>query len=391
MHYIRQCLEPGRILNYRDSILEKSVTLAGNADMAKQAGMVELQLTDQCNLNCFHCHFRNQGDVFFRREWLDLVTDEILPQAVSLAGGGEPTLYPDFDGTVRKLKNGKSAPQIGLITNGVFIPPGSWPSQLSWLRVSLYSVVGGRYAGMPFPMQEKVMDNIVRYMDMDELPMLGVSLLYYKGNVADCVKLSYELYKRIKGVKREIGRFNIQYKRAFVLCDPRRMNEKNHQENLQLLPDRAELAAAASYKEELCMADAGFQEFLDICSNYSQIEDFIHGGMEEAAAQTEPSRITPQNFPHCYAVLESRLITPDGYVYPCPSIAENRDTGLALGHITDKNEVFQKRVLHYYSCGSKWCNRRFCRHSRHNELFQSLLDTGEMPEYGSSIRKDRFF
>lgn len=391
MHYIRQCLEPRRILNYRDSILEKSKTLTGDAGMAKQAGMIELQLTDRCNLNCFHCHFRNQGDVFFRQEWLELVTGEILPQAVSLAGGGEPTLYPDFDGTVRKLKSGKSAPQIGLITNGVFIPPGSWPAQLGWLRVSLYSVINGRYAGMPSAMQEKVMDNIVRYMNMDELPMLGVSLLYYKGNVVDCIKLSYELYRRMKGIKREIGRFNIQYKRAFVLSDPRRINARNHQENLQLLPDGAELMDAVRYKEELCMADAGFQEFLDICSNYSQIEEFRYGGMEEAAAQTDPARISPQNFPHCYAVLESRLITPDGYVYPCPSIAENREPDLALGHITDKNDVFQKQALRYYGCNSEWCNRRFCRHSKHNELFRRWLETGELPEYGSEIQRDKFF
>ena len=167
MHYIKQCLEPGRILNYIDSISYKKKMINNNFN-PKQAGMIELQLTDKCNLNCFHCHFRNKGDKYFDEKWIDLVLNDISPKAISLAGGGEPTLYPDFNETIYRLKNGKSNPQIGLITNGLFIPQGDWPSLLSWLRISLYSVNDKQYAGRDSMFQQKVINNIEKYMRSEE-------------------------------------------------------------------------------------------------------------------------------------------------------------------------------------------------------------------------------
>lgn len=390
MHYIRQCLEPGRILNYIDSISHKSKTINNNRDL-KQAGMIELQLTDKCNLNCFHCHFRNQGDVFFNSAWIDTVLNDISPKAISLAGGGEPTLYPDFDETINRLKNGRSDLQIGLITNGVFIPHGNWPSLLSWLRVSLYSTNGGQYAGRDPAVQQKVLHNIEKYMNMDDLRMLGVSLLYYKGNVIDCIRLSFDLFNMIKASGRGIDKFNIQFKRAFVLSDPRNLDKKTYTENIDLMPEPEELSKAVEYKERLCGKESEFEEFLNECTNYEVIEDFLMNGRETAIAQLDPNEPSPQNFANCYVVLESRLITPDGYVYPCPSVAENREPQSALGHILDGSDVYSENILKYYKCASKWCNKRFCRHAQHNELVRYCLDAGQSYEYSNEILEDNFF
>lgn len=387
MHYIEQCLEPGRILNYIDDI---SIKINTGCNL-KQAGMIELQLTDKCNLNCFHCHFRNKGDLFFNTAWIDVVLNEVLPKAISLAGGGEPTLYPCFNETIYKLRDGKSNPQIGLITNGVFVPRGNWPELLSWLRVSLYSIIGTQYAGRDATLQKTVLDNIKKYMDMSQLNMLGVSLLYYRGNVVDCVKLSFVLYQMLMTSKRKSDTFNIQFKRAFVLSDPRNFNIDTHSENLNLIPKEEELVNAIKYKDKLCLEDSGFGEFLEQCTNYTQIEEFLMNGRKEAIAQLDPDVKTPQNFTNCYVVLENRLITPDGYVYPCPSIAENRDQKLALGHILDKNEEFIKNIKRYYECNSEWCNKRFCRHTPHNRLVQNYFDIGKSCEYSDQVLADNFF
>lgn len=390
MHYIKQCLEPGRILNYIDRISYKRKRISNNLN-PKQAGMIELQLTDQCNLNCFHCHFREKGDQFFEEEWIDLVLNEISPKAISLAGGGEPTLYPDFNKTICRLKNGDSNPQIGLITNGVFIPEGEWPGLLSWLRVSLYSVTNHLYAGRDPAFQQKVISNIETYMNMDQLSMLGVSLLYYHGNAVDCIRLSYILYKLLKKSKRQIDRFNIQFKRAFVLSDPEHLNESVYHENRNFIPGEQELLKAIQYKEQLCLKDPGFDLFLSRCANFEQMEDFARNGRERAIAQLNPDRLPPQNFANCFVVLENRLITPDGYAYSCPSIAENRKPQFALGHILDQNSEYTKNILKYYNCNSAWCNTRFCRHSQHNQLVQQYLDTGRACTYGREILEDNFF
>lgn len=389
MHYIEQCLEPKRIFNYIDTILYKSTNISNNS-CPKQAGMIELQLTDKCNLNCFHCHFRNQGDVFFKKEWLDTLLNDISPCAISLAGGGEPTLYPDFDKTINLLKNANSKPQIGLITNGVFIPPGNWPELLSWLRVSLYSIIDNQYAGRSSSIQQKVLNNINIYMNMSSLKMLGVSLLYYNGNTQDCIRLSYILYRMLKNSSRKIENFNIQFKRAFTLSDPRNLNKLTHLNNIELTPTQNELWAAIKYKEELCNNDLDFKIFLNTCSNIEQIIQLINN-RETIIAQTNPTIITPNKFQNCYAVLENRLITPNGYVYPCPSLAENREDRLALGHVLDDNSVFAKNLIKYYTCDSAWCNTRFCRHSQHNNFIQQYLETGTIPIREACVKNDYFF
>ena len=308
-----------------------------------------------------------------------------------MAGGGEPTLYPNFDETIKKLKDGKTSPQIGLISNGVFIPKGNWPELLSWLRVSLYSIQLDQYAGRKPIVQKKVIDNIVKYMNMNDLKMLGVSLLYYKGNVLDCINLTFELYKKLKVSTRNIEGFNVQYKRAFVLSDPRNINRNFHKQNLKLLPDEAEIMEAIKYKEQLCSKEFEFEVFLNTSTNYRQIEEYLFNGKEKAIAQTDPEETVPQNFTNCYVALENRLITPKGYVYPCPSIAENREPNLVLGHILDKNESYIEKIQNYYQCNSEWCNKRFCRHTQHNELVQNYFDNGILPEYSKEILEDKFF
>lgn len=396
MHYITRCLEPGRILNYKESIVDKSTHIALGDKCeelldVKQAGMIELQLTDKCNLNCFHCHFRNQGDVYFNREWLKLVVEEVKPKAISLAGGGEPTLYPDFDETIKYLKSGSSKADIGLITNGVFIPKGEWPKRLSWLRVSLYSVVNGSYAGKSSELQTRVLNNILTYMKMSELDMLGVSLLYYNSNIVECTDLAFELFNLLKKSGRSVDKFNLQFKRAFVMSDPRNLTFEVHEENLKLLPTRSSVELAIERICQLTESNSEFGLFLERCSNYGQFEKLLSGSLENAIKQTDPTIKTHTKISKCYAVLENRLITPDGYVYACPTIAENRDTSAALGHITDDSRAFFESVCKYHDCASEWCSERFCKHSAHNRLVKEFLSSGEMPQYDEEIFKDYFF
>lgn len=393
MHYINQCLEPGRILNYKESIIRKSCDIdnTGGYHNSKQAGMIELQLTDKCNLNCFHCHFREQGDVFFYEEWLKIIADEVKPKAISLAGGGEPTLYPNFAETIEFLKSGKSNPDIGLITNGVFIPKGNWVKNISWLRVSLYSVINDNYAGKNSNVQQIVLNNIFRYMNMEDLNMLGVSLLYYNDNMVDCITLAFELFKMLQSSKRDFSKFNLQFKRAFVMSDPRNLQVETHIENLKLLPDIKTIQTAIKHMEALIAQNPDFGEFLETCTNSKQFQKLLTGGLKWAIEQTNPKISSPNNFSKCYAVLENRLITPDGYVYACPSIAENRDTTFAIAHVTDSDEVFREKVVKFYQCQTKWCNKRFCRHASHNELVKEYSEKGILSTYDDAILKDYFF
>lgn len=390
MHYIKQCLEPARILNSIESIKEKVDAINDKVQFnAKSVSMIELQLTDKCNLNCPNCHFRNQGDISMQYEWLDLINTEIRPKAISLAGGGEPTLYPFFDTVVEKLKFTENKPQIGLITNGVYIPNGVWQNLMDWIRVSLYTVQDGLYSGKNKSMLNLVLDNIEKYMRMDELGMLGVSILFYHGNSTDCVDLAYEIYEMFTRSGRDIAKFNLQFKRAFILMNPYEIDARMHSENVALNFSDEEIAQATELYERYCEKKPEFKAFLNTCSNIQNMMSIDKRNI--AIAQTDLSVDNGCNITRCYTSLEHRLITPDGYVYPCPTVAEMRNRSFAIGHITDSMDEFRKKVEKYYNGDNACCNSKFCRHSEHNKIVESCYNGEIAASYTNEIHGDFFF
>ncbi len=107
---------------------------------------VELHLTDVCNLNCEWCtdkELRQNGAVMeipvierlFREFWR-------YGTGVTLEGGGEPTLHPDFHKVVETgQRNGLD---MGLITNGT-VDISESIHMLHWARVSLDSSTKEEY------------------------------------------------------------------------------------------------------------------------------------------------------------------------------------------------------------------------------------------------------
>lgn len=107
---------------------------------------VELHLTDTCNLKCEWCtdkELRQNGAVMempvirrlFREFWRH-------GTGVTLEGGGEPTLHPDFHKVVETgQKNGLD---MGLITNGT-VDISESIHMLHWARISLDSSTKEEY------------------------------------------------------------------------------------------------------------------------------------------------------------------------------------------------------------------------------------------------------
>lgn len=388
MNYIDRCLNPARVLNHLEGMARKSRDMGFEP---KSAGMIELQLTDACNLRCAHCHFRDLGDSVFRREWLGIVNNEIRPRAISLAGGGEPTMYPDFEGAIEILGHGKGSPSIGLITNGVTIPAGDWPSKLAWLRVSLYTVDGGRYAGRDSSVLEAVLANIERYASMRDLPIFGVSLLYYRGNVEACVDASRRLFDIARGSGRGPESFTVQFKRAFAAGDPRNLSDEALADSTDITPIAEEVESAVGHAEAMFARDREFKDFMAACSNYGQLERLTAESLGDVRNQYCPDVPVERDMKNCYVALEHRLVTPDGYVYPCPTVAENRDVSTALGHITDSDEVFAARLPEYFTCEQEWCRGRFCRHAGHNGIVEEAMRNGRAPALPGELAGDYFF
>src|SRR3712207_4826262 len=71
---------------------------------------VTLKPTLRCNLRCEFCRFVANGDVFGKRDWMEIhdwkrVVDEIAPfQPYLCLTGGEPLMYPQIAELVAHIK-----------------------------------------------------------------------------------------------------------------------------------------------------------------------------------------------------------------------------------------------------------------------------------------------
>jgi len=85
--------------------------------------LVDLNITDQCNLACPHCYINSRpSGSFLARQNFGAVLDELVRNRVLQValGGGEPTLHPDLPLFLRKLRQNRIVPN--LTTNGRALP-----------------------------------------------------------------------------------------------------------------------------------------------------------------------------------------------------------------------------------------------------------------------------
>lgn len=107
--------------------------------------VMHIMPTSACNLKCSFCSVKDRQN----HETLNL-DEVILPtvdklqkrglKATIFSGGGEPTLYKDFDRMVEELSS--RGLQMGLITNGTLLnrrKPGLL-EKLEWIRISINSL-----------------------------------------------------------------------------------------------------------------------------------------------------------------------------------------------------------------------------------------------------------
>jgi len=119
---------------------------------------VKMRLTDECNLKCYYCSYKdnlNSGDIKFKDALTVLGKLNIMGVKSIVFTGGEPTCYYSFRNIVRATKEMYGF-DIGLITNGVLYPNAL--EFLTWIRFSLDTVDKNIYKEI------KGMDNLGRVM-----------------------------------------------------------------------------------------------------------------------------------------------------------------------------------------------------------------------------------
>jgi|GEM_PF-3337368 len=377
MIYANVATDKNRILNHLELIKRKKNALDSsdaNSSLLCQTGHLELQLTDKCYLNCPNCHFRGLGDKEIPFELLDNIVRFIKPKAITIAGGGEPTLYPNFDKAIimlAKIPNVK----IGLITNGVIIPDGLWRKCIDWVRVSVYSIEDEKYAGRNAELYWKVLGNIEFYLKhCVEIPHIGVHFLFYRNNMPDVIPFIKEVYLKYRNDSKALERIHIQFKPAFLMSRPTQLTQVLHEENISFLPEKEQLIVLLSNLEDEFKLCEGFEYFLKKKSNVGLFFQLIDGGLSSLINITNPSNVFVKNLDECFICLAYQLIAPDGYMYPCLTLAEYRLHELSICNIADLMNYDGNLINNFRKMKSECCNSLFCRNWEHNKIIRSYLD-----------------
>lgn len=147
---------------------------------------VELHLTDTCNLNCSWC---TDKELRKNKATLPIETIEKLFRefgehhtGVTLEGGGEPTLHPQFKEIVDK--GNQLGVDLGLITNGT-VDISESVHKLKWIRISLDSSNEEEYkAEKGVDAFEKVIGNLKKMSAMrnPQKTFIGVGYVLTKRN-----------------------------------------------------------------------------------------------------------------------------------------------------------------------------------------------------------------
>lgn len=158
---------------------------------------VELHLTDCCNLNCEWCTDKElrKNAATLKMEAIERLLLEFREHGtgVTLEGGGEPTLHPQFH---EILETGRRfGVDMGLITNGV-ADISSDADKLKWIRVSLDSSTREEYRrekGVDH--FERVLGNLEKLSESrnPEKTFVGVGYVLTKRNQSNLIGLMKRL------------------------------------------------------------------------------------------------------------------------------------------------------------------------------------------------------
>lgn len=100
---------------------------------------LQLNITNKCNLTCKFCSCADRD----LSQWLtkEYIIGELTKfrslggKSVTIAGGGDPTVHPDFDEIIGAID--AMGVKIGLVTNGIRLIKFANLAKLTWCRISL--------------------------------------------------------------------------------------------------------------------------------------------------------------------------------------------------------------------------------------------------------------
>ena len=300
-----------KIFHYK----EKLDSLEQNSDDIQPPVHVRIKPTNVCAHSCWYCAYKADDlqlgqdmvtkDSIPRDKMMEIIDDcsDMGVKAITFSGGGDPFYYKHLLEAVKKLS--ETDIEFSSLTNGAKLKgelAEVFSSNAQWLRISIdgwddasYS----EYRSIKAGEFDRLMDNMLRFSQLNGQCQLGVSYIIDKKNAAHI----YEFTDRIK----QTGANSIKMSPCVVSNDSLE-NNNYHQSIFQQVKD--EIARAKSDFE-----DDGFE----IYDSYHLLEECFDKDYHWC--------------PYCQIL---PVIGADLNIYPCQDKAYNLENGL-MGSIKNKS------------------------------------------------------
>jgi MoaA/NifB/PqqE/SkfB family radical SAM enzyme len=150
-------------------LFPERVAALRQADLSLFPVSVELSLTTHCNLKCAWCvdlKWREDRPGILDKSLILKVMKELKSggtRGITIEGGGEPTIHPDFREIVEGILDSGLA--VGLITNGIAFKDFDLVERMSWIRFSIDAGTKYEFSKLKGGREEdfdKVLENIKR-------------------------------------------------------------------------------------------------------------------------------------------------------------------------------------------------------------------------------------
>ena len=291
---------------------------------------LQISLINKCNLKCIFCSVSGRN---LKDEWLfeDLIKSiEFFISAgiktIEFSGGGEPTLYPQFNELVIFCK--QRGLLLGLITNGLRLKdiPCEILAQFEWIRISMVGL--DYYEAIELP--DKFPDNVT----------IGMS--YVVGQKEYQGKRTYWQSDFEQLMK--IREYALKYKAKFIRIVP------------DCFSDEYEMNQIHEIYQSMC--------------NTLGHPFLFQPKRQKQATQCRMDSVKP-------------WLHVDGYVYPCNSISLNTDANrdfapqYRLCHWTEIEKYYSNRGNQSLKVNN--CDR--CTFTENNKIIKELLEPMEMEEF----------
>jgi sulfatase maturation enzyme AslB (radical SAM superfamily) len=218
--------QPSMVLWYLQSKLRGALLPLERAlgdGRSRPPRFVTLKPTLRCNLRCEFCRFVANGDVFGKRDWLELsdwkrVIDEIAPYRPYLClTGGEPTMYPHLAELLAHIN--RHGLRSVLTTNGTLLEQRAEALMASPPGLVILSLDGPREVHDAVRRQSGTFDRALRGVRALQRLRKREHVPYLVINTA-ITGHTYESALEMVEVAREFGAFALNFQHFWFMTRP---------------------------------------------------------------------------------------------------------------------------------------------------------------------------